>query len=278
MPSNKILTLFILCLGVIVSVWFVADKQKRISQSSEIKKDNIEVAPPIAIKDTNYDWKKILTDSNKANAKVIDLTKTVNIAGEGTTLTDQMSRDILSQYLILAKNGQQITPEMATDIVNTTLSLPDYKPDYVEYIRENLKVTPKNDPVTFDNYSQKISQALISVYYDVKVDPMAIFVNGLQTENEEELKKLDPLIVINKKAIKTLLEMEVPSEAVPLHLNLLNSSSKILGNLESMRTAISDPIKIFTVSGDYSVNTVEFGKSITNLNALLKQKTVINFR
>ncbi len=278
MPSNKILTIFILCLGVIVSVWFVADKQKRISQSSEIKKDNIEVAPPIAIKDTNYDWKKILTDSNKANAKVIDLTKTVNIAGEGTTLTDQMSRDILSQYLILAKNGQQITPEMATDIVNTTLSLPDYKPDYVEYIRENLKVTPKNDPVTFDNYSQKISQALISVYYDVKVDPMAIFVNGLQTENEEELKKLDPLIVINKKAIKTLLEMEVPSEAVPLHLNLLNSSSKILGNLESMRTAISDPIKIFTVSGDYSVNTVEFGKSITNLNALLKQKTVINFR
>jgi hypothetical protein len=278
MPSNKTLTIFILCLGVVISVWFVTNKQKRLSQNTVSKKDGVVAQDPIAIKNTDYDWKKILTDSNKANSKVIDLTKTVNLSEGDNTLTDQMSRDILSQYLIVAKNGDGLTPDMASQIVNNTLSLPDYKPSFVTYIKENLKIVKKDDPVTFETYSQKINQALMPVYYEVKVDPIAILMTSLQSDNETELKKLDPLIVINKKAIKTLVEMEVPESAASLHLYLLNTSSKILSNLEAIRVAVSDPVKIFTVIGDYSQNMSEFGKTVTSLNALLKQKTIINIR
>jgi hypothetical protein len=278
MPSNKTLTIFILCLGVVISVWFVTNKQKRLSQNTVSKKDGVVAQDPIAIKNTDYDWKKILTDSNKANSKVIDLTKTVNLSEGDNTLTDQMSRDILSQYLIVAKNGDGLTPDMASQIVNNTLSLPDYKPSFVTYIKENLKIVKKDDPVTFETYSQKINQALMPVYYEVKVDPIAILMTSLQSDNETELKKLDPLIVINKKAIKTLVEMEVPESAAGIHLYLLNTSSKILSNLEAIRVAVSDPVKIFTVIGDYSQNMSEFGKTVTSLNALLKQKTIINIR
>ncbi len=278
MPSNKTLTIFILCLGVVISIWFVTNKQKRLSQNTVSKKDGIIAQDPIAIKNTDYDWKKILTDSNKANSKVIDLTKTVNLSEGDNTLTDQMSRDILSQYLIVAKNGSGFTPDMASQIVNNTLSLPDYKPSYVTYIKENLKIVKKDDPITFETYSQKINQALMPVYYEVKVDPIAILMTSLQSDNETELKKLDPLIVINKKAIKTLVEMEVPESAAGIHLYLLNTSSKILSNLEAIRVAVSDPVKIFTVIGDYSQNMSEFGKTVTSLNALLKQKTIINIR
>jgi hypothetical protein len=75
----------------------------------------------------------------------------------------------------------------------------------------------------------------------------------------------------------------VPTEsalkaAASLHLYLLNTSSKILSNLEAIRVAVSDPVKIFTVIGDYSQNMSEFGKTVTSLNALLKQKTIINIR
>ncbi len=278
MPSNKTLTIFILCFGVVVSVWFINNKQKSLSKTTPTKKDGVVAEDPIAIKNTDYDWKKILTDSNKANSKVIDLTKTVNISEGDNTLTDQMSRDILSQYLIIAKNGQGLTPQMASKIVDNTLSLPDYKQNSVVYIKENLKIIKKDDPLTFDAYSQKINQALISVYYDVKVDPMAILVNGLQSDNEKELKKLDPLIVINKSTIKTLLEMEVPEAAIPMHLNLLNASSKILSNLEAIRSAVSDPVKVFSVVGDYTTNMQNFGKAVTTLNAFLSKKTVTEFR
>jgi hypothetical protein len=37
MPSNKTLTIFILCLGVVISVWFVTNKQKRLSQNTARK-------------------------------------------------------------------------------------------------------------------------------------------------------------------------------------------------------------------------------------------------
>ncbi len=278
MPSNKILTILIICFGVVVSVWFISNKQKNLSQNSVVSNsDSVTAEPAILIKNTDYDWKKILTDS-KTDSKVIDLTKTVNLGSEDSTLTDQLARDVLSQYLIIAKNGQEVTSDVASQIAQNALSLPDYKPSSVTYIRENLKIVKKSDPLTYEAYSQKINQALMSVYYDVKVDPINILVKSLQSDTETELKKLDPLITINKNTIKTLVEMEVPEGAVALHLNLLNSSSKILTNLESMRVAVTDPVKVFTVIGDYSTNMMNFGKAVNELNVLLRKKTVVDFR
>lgn len=276
MPSNKILTIFILCFGVVVSVWFVTNKQKSLSQKITPKKDSVEIAPTVAIKNTDYDWKKILTESNKTNSKVTDLTKTVTIPEEGTTLTDQMSRDILSQYLIVAKNGSGFTPDIASKIVDNTLSLPDYQPSSVVYIKENLKITSKSDPITVKKYKDRINQILIPVYYNVKDDPMAIMINSLQSDSEKELKKIDPIIAINKTAIKSLLDTEVPEIALEVHLNLLNASSLLLSDLESMRVAVSDPARIFTVLGSYTQHMVNFGTSVTTMDEFLLKKSAIN--
>ena len=94
MPSNKILTIFILCFGIVVSVWFVTAKRQSLSQNNAVNNNNgVKAEPAIAIKNTDYDWKKILNDSAPKKQKVVDLTKTTAIGEEGTTLTDQMSRD-----------------------------------------------------------------------------------------------------------------------------------------------------------------------------------------
>ncbi len=277
MPSNKILTVFILCFGIVISVFFITKKQQSLSQSNTLNKnDGIKAEPAIAIKNTDYDWKKILTESAPKNQKVVDLTRTTAIGEEGTTLTDQMSRDFLSQYLITVKNGTEVTPEVASKIAQNTLSLPDYMPSSVVYIKENLKIVKKSDPVSIGKYRDSINQVLIPLYYSLKDDPMAILVNSLQTENEKELKKLDPIITINKDAIKKLLEIEVPEGAIGFHLNLLNASAKTLSDLEAMRVAISDPVKVFSVVGSYSQNMVNFGNSVVNMNEYLLKNSIIN--
>lgn len=276
MPSNKTLTIFIICLGIVVSVWFVTKKQVS-SQNTSIKKDNgVSAEPAISIKNTDYDWKKILTDSTPDNQKIIDLTKKYTAPDTDNTLTDQMSRDLLSQYLIAAKNGNGVSSEMATQIAQNALSLPDYQPSSVVYIKENLKIIKKTDPITITRYKERINQVLIPVYYNIKDDPMDVMLSSLQSEKETDLARLDPIIKINKNAIKLLVEMEVPEGAISFHLNLLNSSSQVLSDLESMRVAISDPVKTFTVIGSYSQHMSGFGTAILNINDYLTKNSIIN--
>lgn len=70
--------------------------------------------------------------------------------------------------------------------------------------------------------------------------------------------------------------MEVPEGAIGFHLNLLNTTSNSLSDLEAMRVAISDPVKVFSVVGNYSQNMINFGNAVINMNDYLQKNSVIN--
>ena len=159
MPSKKTISVSIVCLGIIVSVWLFA--KQPTEQGLVAKSENKgEVVPAIQIKEkTNDDWKKILTSIDQKNQKILDLTSKNKVnPQDDTTLTDQMSRDFLSQYLIAVKNGVDVTPEVAGQIAQKTLSLPEYKQSSVVYIIQNLKIVKKSDPVTVGKYKDKIKR------------------------------------------------------------------------------------------------------------------------
>ncbi|TSC70558.1 MAG: hypothetical protein CEO12_279 [Parcubacteria group bacterium Gr01-1014_46] len=277
MPSNRTLAVLVLCLGIVVSVWLFSKKSTFTNQDVVLKNTQpVSVDSIIKIEgEKNDDWKKILVNVDPKNQKVIDLTKNNTVREDDTTLTDQMSRDFLSQYLMAVKEGIDVTPEVASQIAQNTLSLPGYKQGAVVYIKENLRVSTKTDPESMRIYREKINQAMISVYFNVKDDPIAIVVKALQEENENELKKFDPIITINKDAIKSLLDMEVPPSAVKVHLDLLNTSSLILSDLESMRVAISDPVKVFSAIGSYSTHISSFSTALSNMSLYLTKNTQI---
>ncbi|KND48342.1 MAG: hypothetical protein AB198_02515 [Parcubacteria bacterium C7867-003] len=273
MPSNRTITIFIICFGVVTSVWLFAKESSPLVETPVAKDTSVTVEPLIKIeKPLNDDWKKILVSVDPKTQKVTDLTKSAAPVEDDTTLTDQLSRDFLSQYLIAVKEGIEITPEVASQMAKSTLALPDYKQDSVIYIKENLKIT-KVGADEIIKYSEEINQATIAIYYSIKNDPMAIVIKSMQEENENELKKLDPIIAINKNTIKSLLSMQVPESAVKAHLDLLNSSAQILSDLEAMRVAVSDPVKVFPVIGSYSSHLSNFGASMANINLYLKNNT-----
>lgn len=273
MPSNRVLTILIISFGLITSIWlFARDYQKEES----VAKNNIAVIAEPAIKiekPLNDDWKKILKKID-GNEKVTNVIKNSSTNEEDdTTLTDQMSRDFLSQYLMAVKEGINVTPEVATQIAQNTLSLPGYKQTSVVYIKENLKIVSKSDFVTIQKYKESINQALIPIYYSIKDEPMTILLNSLSKEEEADLKKLDPIITINKNAIRNLLDMEVPEGATKLHLDLLNVCSQILSDLEAMRVALTDPVMVSSAIGNYANHVRSFGISISNLNAYFIKNT-----
>lgn len=267
MPSNKTISIFIICLALVVSVWLSTNKQEGVSALIQ-KSENTEVVPSIQTKEaTNDDWKKILTKVDDKNP-FEDLTI---LGGEedDTTLTDQLSRDFMSQYLLAVKAGETINKETADVIAQKTLSLPEYNSKSVVYIRQNLKITPKADSETMRIYREKINQSLQKVYYGLKDDPMNVVITAIGTENEADIKKLDPIISINKGTIKYLLDMEVPEKAVIVHLELLNISSAILSDLEDMRAGLEDPVKMFNGIGNYAQDSDTFARMLTKMNEFL---------
>lgn len=271
MPSNKTLSVLIVCLSLVLSVWIFSNDDTQKNASVENSGDS-EVVPAIQIaKGVNDDWKKILSSVDK-KTPYEDLTQ--NLAEDNdSTLTDQLSKDFMSQYLLAIKSGETINKETANVIARNTLSLPDYNISPVKYIRQNLKIIPQGDIITMRTYKEALNEGLETMYYSINDDPLNTVVNALNTENETELKKLDPIIKVNKSMVKYLLSMKVPEKAVSTHLELLNLSSAILFDLEGMRVGLEDPIKIFISISNYPQNLINFADVVNRMNQFLINNT-----
>jgi type 1 fimbria pilin len=71
---------------------------------------------------------------------------------------------------------------------------------------------------------------------------MAILEKALNSDDASQLTKMDAYITANQAFINDLLNINVPSDASKLHLELLNASSDILSNMQSMRNTFVDPV------------------------------------
>src|SRR3989344_9057837 len=110
--GNKIYDVLVICVGLVVSIWLLERNPVNKNLESEIK--TVSVNPYINI-EKNDDWKKILTtiDNGATDTTLISKNNKSTQTEEDSTLTDQMSRDFLSQYLLAVKNNGGTTPNDA---------------------------------------------------------------------------------------------------------------------------------------------------------------------
>ncbi len=268
MPSNKTLSILIICIGVVASVWLFSGDDKSVNNkiTEEVSVESIQTKET-----SNDDWKKLLSVVDGKEEKYVDLTNKGEVAEDNdTTLTAQLSKDFLSQYLLLIKSGGKVTQETASVLSQKTLSLPEYNQKPVVYIRQNLRITQKNDLATYQKYEESINENMESMYFNLSGDPLEIVINALNTESEAELKKLDPIIFVTKSILKYFLQMEVPERAVGVHLELTNAVSAILKDLEYMRASLEDPVKIFPGVANYTENSTRFRIALEKMDSFLK--------
>src|SRR3989344_6384776 len=125
MPSNKILFILILCIGVVTSVYLVTKNSGKISSPTP-DSGIVDVNPYVNLdQNSNNDWKKILLNIDLNESTTTILTNVDPEMFDETTLTAQMSRDFLSQYLWSVKGGA-VTPEESAKIAQNILSVPGY--------------------------------------------------------------------------------------------------------------------------------------------------------
>src|SRR3989338_1776490 len=72
--------------------------------------------------------------------------------------------------------------------------------------------------------------------------------------------------------IANLLIIEAPSDAIKMHLDLLNAYSNILSNLEAMRATFTDPIRSLSGINQYEQHLRDLKSVIVNISAYFEQK------
>ncbi len=272
MPSKKIFIYVILSIAVITSVWLLTRKVDTAEQAlAQIKANAVvaEVAQPIK---SNEDWKKILTSVSTSTRTVVNLTKTS--VSDPTSLTAQMSKDFMSQYLLLKKGGRAVSLEEAQQIAANVLSVPEYTNSTgAIYVPSNLHITQKTDKETIITYKTTVNYILKNRSLQIKENPVTIVASAVKSESTTEIAKLDPIILTAKAMITELLSVEVPSDAVKTHLELINSISSLEANIEAMRESLNDPVKAMSGISSYNQNLFNFTTALKNINLYFMTKT-----
>lgn len=280
MPSNKTTVIFIICFGIVVSVYLLARNSKSIPLLST-NNTTVSANPYINVnRNTNSDWQNILTAVEPGLSTTTALKSGDPNAFDETTLTAQLSRDMFSRYLLIANKAGGVTSDDATQIANDVLSNPEYTTTQRNsYSEINLHITQKSDKETFRKYSQILNQNLNARIRQIqtKDDPLTIFSTALNTESQIKLNELNQYIASNKGIISDLLAMEVPKEISVLHLNLLNAFGNSLSDLESMGQALSDPSRGLLAVNQYAQDWEDFQVALGNLNNYYKNKFGANF-
>jgi hypothetical protein len=271
MPSNKTLFVLIICFGIVTSVYLLARNSKSVPFLTQ-NTNSISTNPYINLSENiNSDWQKILVNVDSSKSTTTILTMDNSSLLDETTLTAQMSRDFLSQYLLAIKKGS-VTPEESAKIAEITLSTPGYTNLVgVKYVSTNLHVTTKSDSFSLQIYKNAVNQVLKDKSSQLKEDPASIFQDAINSASENKLKKLDPIILLNKGFLNDLLNIEVPQKAVGVHLALLNASSNILSDLEAMRVVFTDPVRSLSAIGQYNRHRLDLKIALENINKFFLQ-------
>lgn len=283
MPANKnkIYTALILCLGIIVSVWLLSKRPTELaSQKTEKQNQNsvsVDVLSNLEQATSSNDWQKILVEIDKSQ-KTINLTKNQSASFDSTTLTAQIARDFFSQYLLAKKGSQAINQTEVNNIVDNTLSMPEYtKPPTPIYVASNLHLSQKNDTLAIKKYFNDFSLILKNDIPNNDNNPISAVTKTLNSKNENDLKKIDPFLTASRKAIADLLSIEVPPVAVKPYLDLINKVSALAEDLVAMKKTLTDPLAGLIGTSQFLVDMPALSQSLANMDDFFYEKIGLRF-
>lgn len=274
LPSRKTYVILILCVGVVVSTWFIFGPQAKTPSGNQNANTASVVSSQNTVIDSNTDWKKILVEAT--SQPITDLTAD-NSGDSGpfddTTLTAQMAKDFFAQYLLLAKDRTPVTPEEANAVAERVISSPNYSQlEHIPYTKKNLNITANTDAETVKKYRDALEQSFNKRFLKKSVSPLLIVSDALEKNTPQDLSKLNPVIETSKGIISDLLAMEVPSDAVTIHLSLLNSYQSGLESLVAMKNIMNDPVKSLLSANQYNQSVTSYTTAIVQIDAYFKAK------
>jgi hypothetical protein len=274
LPSRQFQAVALSVVGAFTLVIFaskLADNPNVVPEEQRDFEANISTSTLVAITqkiiENNSDWESVM-----ASTTLVKNTSS-NSTNTPLTATDIVARDLFAKYLAVKQSGGKLDSKTEEELIQSVLTSTDLTPRYRMYTKGELKIIYDNSPESIKDYGNNMGKILRD--NTVKnTNDILIVQKSIDSNNKDMLKQLDEKISAHKKVIQTSMMLSVPSDAVEIQLNFINTSSKELENLMNLRNIFSDPISgLFAVS-NYTNTLNEFVDFYSNSKQFFISKNV----
>jgi hypothetical protein len=182
------------------------------------------------------------------------------------SLTDQVGIQLFQNFL-QSKGRGNVGPDTDQVVTNAAeLLRSTAAQDYIYKLNQITVIGTSDDAIR--TYANTLGQILIN--NNVKSDgELVIIERALQTENPEELKKLDPLILMYKNLRDQTLATPVPVGFEKQHLDIINVYQAMSSSLGGMQAAFSDPAVALLRVQRYQDDAKGLGIALRNMYSSL---------
>jgi acyl-CoA synthetase (AMP-forming)/AMP-acid ligase II len=271
MPSKQVWTVFIICAGLIISVWIFDRKTGVLTADLPTP-----FTPSSRPKIESADWQAILASTTEKNVTNVIAGKNgssgESYPGEGT-LTDQIAKDFFSRYLDAPKDSNgSITSDQADQIAGDVLASGSYSTlSGVVYTLGNLKISTGSSSDVVQKYYRDMT-AVEKILLGINKSAFSIVDTAATNGDEAGLAELDSIIAAYRQAKDMMLSITAPADAAQIHLADINSVSQMLADVEAMRNTFSDPVKAFVAINQYNGDSINFSNAVkATVNYFIKK-------
>jgi len=289
MPSKKILVVSIICLGLIGGVW-IFEQNSGIEIPTLKPSSQNSLTSENSTTSTSVDWQKILSNSQGSTTIASGLNNTsASNYNSNLSMTDQLAQNFFSQYLDAQGQANQsgmdtsngLDQNTSDQIASDALSSGNYTTTQtVVYNAKSLNVQPNSNQTTVTNYLNilvKNDGQMVSSYNQTG-DEVDIINDAILNQNQSEIVKLDPIIQSYQTLLSNMLKAPVPEDATAINLEIVNSISAVLYDLQAIRQSFSDPVKALPALASYKQDYTNMGLAIQKIETYsqIKMKSFTN--
>lgn len=217
----------------------------------------------------NSDWKKQFLDSTTPGRVVVAENKSKPVETP-LTLTDKIGRDFFMQYIQLKQAGLDGDTTAVGNVANNISgSLGDSLKPAVYSISDVKIITDSN--AAAKGYAQSLSLILKNI---PTTDAAEIANSAFDKGDMTLLKGIDPIITSYQSMRTALLALPAPRSVAQYHLDLINSVSKVLFNIQALRKLEIDPaqglaaLSVYVTAFQGVSNALNNIQSYFNLNGI----------
>ena len=194
-----------------------------------------------------------------------------------TTLTEALGQEFFSEYLRLkqASNGELSEIEK-TELVNSLMSgLNSFEKKTSDYLESDIKIAPNDDEKTIKEYGNNLA-LIIKKYFDpLPESELAVLRQALDSGNESNLKKLEPLANAYRNTANEMLSLTTPQSFSEFHLALINHFIDIGRNIDDMQTIFRDSVRTLLALKQHEKNSIVAYLILRNLNGYFATNKVV---
>lgn len=183
-----------------------------------------------------------------------------------TSITDTVGIQLFQNFLQAKGRGNvgPTTDQVVTDaaeLLRTTAVQ-----DYIYKLNQIQVIASSDDAIR--TYANTLGQILINNNVESEGE-LVIIQRAMQSENPEELAKLDPLITMYKNLRDQTLATPVPAGFEKQHLDLINVYNAVYATLDGMKLAFADPVVALLRVQRYQDDTTGLRLALQNMYSSL---------